>query len=135
MKVKVHPHRTMVNAGVEACVSITPDKKHGRAYYMGTVSLKDVEFRIHTSGVKRAQAEQQRNVHAWAVGEVMHEFPEQHPPTEKMLENLTQVTYHYNVGRFIEVLPKGFIGPPRDMTNGIYRAAFFCGRDFYVSKF
>jgi hypothetical protein len=124
----------MVNSGIEACVSVTPDKKHGRAYYMGTVSMKDVEFRIHQSGVLRAQKEQVRNVHAWAVGEIMHEFPEQHPPTPKMLENLTQVTYHYNVGRFIEVLPKGFIGPPRDMTNGTYRAAFFCGRDFYVSK-
>lgn len=128
MRVKVHPHKTMVNAGVEACVSITPDKKHGRAYYMGTVALRDVEFRIHASGVKRAREEKVRNVHAWAVGEIIHEFSEQYPPTPKMLENLVQVTYHYEIGRFITL-------DGTDVTDGHFDAAFFCGRDFYVSRF
>lgn len=127
MRVKVHPHRTMVNAGIEACVSVTPDRKHGRAYYMGTVMLNDVVFRIHESGVKRAQAEQQRNVHAWAVGNLMNEQLEQYPPTARAQHTLSKVTYHYNVGRFIAE-------DGTDVTDGCFRVAYFCGRDFYVSK-
>lgn len=127
MKVKVHPHKTMVNAGVEACVSVTPDKKHGRAYYMGTVMLRDVEFRIHQSGVKRAQKEQQRNVHALAVGEVVHEAVEQLPPSKKVLDKMVQVVYHYNIGRFVTL-------DGTDVTDNKFKAAIFVGRDFYVSK-
>ena len=128
MKSKVHPHRTMVNAGVEACVSVTPDRKHGRAYYMGRVDLRDVTFRIHDSGVKRAQAEQVRNVHAWAVGEVISEATEQHRPDPRLLKHFRQVTYHYNVGRFIAV------DDGTDVTDGQFTAAIFVGRDFYVSN-
>lgn len=127
MRVKVHPHKTMVNAGIEACVSITPDKKHGRAYYMGTVMLSRVQFRIHDSGVKRSQKEQVRNVHAWAVGEVLSEHSEQYPPSPEIMSNLIQVTYHYNSGRFIA-------NDGTDVTDGTYRAAYFCGRDFYITK-
>lgn len=128
MRAKVHPHRTMVNSEVEACVSVTPDKKHGRAYYMGTVALRDVHFRIHHSGVARAREEGQRNVHAWAVGEIIHELPEQHQPTPTMLKNLVQVTYHYHIGEFVTL--DGTI-----VTDGHFEAAYFCGRDFYVSRF
>lgn len=127
MRVKVHPHKTMVNAGVEACVSITPDRKYGRAYYMGTVILRDVSFRIHESGVKKAQAEQVRNVHAWAVGTLISEQSEQFPPEASALRCLSQVTYHYNSGRFIAA-------DGTDVTDGTFKAAYFCGRDFYVSK-
>lgn len=134
MRVKVHPHRTLVTSGVEACVSVTPDRKYGRAYYMGTVILQNVNFRIHASGVRRAQAEQVRNVHAWAVGTLLSEQSNQYQPGKDVLRNLVKVTYHYNVGRFIEVLPKGFIGPPRDVTDQHFKAAYVCGRDFYVSK-
>jgi hypothetical protein len=119
----------MVNAGVESCISITPDKKHGRAYYMGTVLLSDVTFRIHDSGVKRAQAEQVRNVHAWAVGDLLSEQTEQYPPEGYLARSLVKVTYHYNVGRFITV-GHGNI----DVTDGHFRAAYVCGRDFYISK-
>jgi hypothetical protein len=128
VRVKVHPHRTMVNAGVEACVSVTPDRKHGRAYYMGRVDLRDVTFRIHDSGVKRAQAEQVRNVHAWAVGEVISEHPVQYRPDPRLLKHFRQVTYHYNVGRFIAV------DDGTDVTDGHFSAAIFVGRDFYVSN-
>jgi hypothetical protein len=134
MRVKVHPHKTMVNAGVEACVSITPMKKHGRAYYMGTVFLDDVSFVIHESGVKRAQAEQVRNVHAWAVGTLADESTLQMDIHKTCRRYMTKVTYHYNTGRFIEMLPPGFIGPPRDMTDKTFKAAVFIGRDFYVTK-
>lgn len=126
-KVKVHPHKTMVNAGVEACVSITPDKKHGRAYYMGTVSLADVSFRVHESGVKRSQKEKVRNVHAWAVGTLLTEFSEQYPLDQKIAKRFIQVTYHYDSGRFIAT-------DGTDVTDGTYRAAYFCGRDFYITK-
>ena len=128
MKSKVHPHRTMVNSGVEACVSVTPDKKHGRAYYMGTVHMRDVSFRIHQSGVERAQKEQVRNVHAWAVGEIIHEASEQVQPSNKILSRFRKVTYHYNVGRFIAV------DDGTDVTDGTFNAAMVIGRDFYVSE-
>lgn len=136
MKVKVHPHRTMVNAGVEACVSVTPDRKYGRAYYMGTVILENVSFRIHQSGVKRAQAEQVRNVHAWAVGTLLSEQSNQYPPGKDVMRNLAKVTYHYNAGRFFEFLGmrNGIACYGRDVTDEHFRAAYICGRDFYVSK-
>lgn len=127
MRVKVHPHRTMVNSGIEACVSVTPDKKYGRAYYMGTVALSDVTFRIHQSGVERAQAEQVRNVHAWATGEIVHEAAEQLPPSKHLLANMDKVTYHYNIGRFVTM-------NGADVTDKSFKAALFVGRDFYVSK-
>lgn len=127
MRVKVHPHRSLVNAGVEACVSITPDRKHGRAYYMGTVCLTDVEFRIHQSGVERARAERQRNVHAWAVGSLDYEFDEQLKPSDTLRRRFSKVTYHYDIGRFIAE-------DGTDVSDGRYRAAYFCGRDFYISK-
>ena len=133
-KVKVHPNKTMVNAGITDCVSITPDVKYGRAYYMGTVYLKDVAFRIHASGLARARKEQQRNVHAWAVGTLLGEQKEQFRPTKDVMRNMVQVTYHYNIGRFVELPPAGFIGPPRDVTDMHFRAAIVVGRDFYVSK-
>ena len=127
--VKVHPHRNLVNSGVEACVSVTPMKKHGRAYYMGTVYLNDVRFVIHESGVKRAQAEQVRNVHAWAVGNLMAEQVEQYQPPLHIRERMVQVTYHYNMARFMTVEAE-----PVDVTDGQFNAALFVGRDFYVSK-
>lgn len=128
MKSKVHPHKTMVNSGIEACVSITPDKPRARAYYMGTVMLRDVEFRIHQSGVKRARQEKRRNVHAWAVGEIIHEATEQLKPSPKVLRNMVQVTYHYEIGRFVTL-------DGTDVTDGHFDAALFVGRDFYVSRF
>lgn len=136
MRVKVHPHKTMVNAGIEACVSVTPDRKHGRAYYMGTVALSDVVFRIHASGVKRAQAEQVRNVHAWATGTLLHEASEQYPPTPAVRRGMVQVTYHYNTGRFmvLEDFRNGIACLGEDVTDKSFKVAYFCGRNFYVSK-
>jgi hypothetical protein len=127
MRVKVHPHRTMVNSGVEACVSITPDAPRRRAYYMGTVGLEDVSFRIHDSGVQRAQSEQVRNVHAWAVGDLAVEFSEQYSPSTGLRVRMSKVYYHYNIGRFIAE-------DGTDVTDGHFNMAYFCGRDFYVSK-
>lgn len=127
MRVKVHPNKTMVNGGVEACVSITPDKKHGRAYYMGTVILSDVSFRIHQSGVARSQAENVRNVHAWAVGEILSESVEQNRPSLRVLDNMQQVTYHFVSGEFR--LLDG-----TNVSDKTFKAAMFIGRDFFVSK-
>lgn len=129
MRVKVHPHKTMVNAGIEACVSITPDHKYGRAYYMGTVYLTDVTFRIHASGVRRAREEKQRNVHAWAVGKILSERLEQYPPDDNVLRCMRQVIYHYEIGRFITA------DDGTDVTDGHFDAAIVVGRDFYVSRF
>lgn len=134
MKVKVHPHRNMVTAGVEACVSVTPAKPRSRAYYMGTVMMKDVHFVIHESGKAKAQEAQQRNVHAWAVGDLVHEASEQLEPSHPALyKRLSKVTYHYNTGRFMTVSdnPNEVV----DVTDGRFKVAYFCGRDFYVSEF
>lgn len=136
MKVKVHPHKTMVNSGIEACVSVTPDQKYGRAHYMGTVILQNMQFRIHQSGVKRAREEQVRNVHAWAVGDLLSEQSDQYPPSKDLLRNLQQVTYHFNIGRFLvlEGYRNGFACYGEDVTDKRFKAAYICGRDFFVSK-
>lgn len=136
MRVKVHPHKTMVNAGIKECVSVTPDHKYGRAHYMGTVILQDVTFRIHPSGVKRAREEKQRNVHAWAVGKLLSEQSDQYPPTKDLMKNLRQVTYHYNIGRFLilEGYRNGFACYGEDVTDEHFKAAYIVGRDFYISE-
>lgn len=128
-QVKVHPHRSKVNQGIEACVSVTPDEEGGKAYYKGTVALYGVEFRVYPSGVARAQAEQVRNVHAWAVGSLAFQSPYRHDqPIGGISPEWAQVTYHYNIGRFIAV------EDGTDVTDGHFAQAWFAGRDFYVSK-
>lgn len=133
IRVKVHPHKTKVNSGVEQCVSITPDRLGGRAYYRGTVVLADARFRIHTSGVERARREQVRNVHAWCVGALTAESAEQ--GSDAYLDDLartigdrplTQVTYHYAVGRFMTL-------DGRDVTDLTFERAVCRGRDFFVT--
>ena len=132
MIVKVHPHRTMVQAGVEACVSVTPVKRYGRAYYMGTVGLTDVTFTVQEAGLARAQREQVRNVHALSVGTLSFEHPEQYEISPVLAANMVQVTYHFNVGRFLTISedPSKVV----DVTDGHFKAAYFCGHNFYVSK-
>lgn len=119
----------MVNSGIEACVSVTPTRKGGRAYYRGTVKLADARFVIHQSGVDRAQAEQVRNVHAWCVGDVVEESDVQETLTEEDLADFVQVTYHFNVGRFFTVGPEDL---RTDVTDLAFSRAIFVGRDFYV---
>ena len=130
--VKVHPHRSLVTRGIEACVSITPTCKGGRAYYRGSVELRDAAFVIHQSGVARAQEEQVRNVHAWCVGTVVAEADSQVELDPTVLEDFVQVTYHFNVARFITV--NDDVESRVDVTNRKFKRALFVGRDFYVSK-
>lgn len=129
IKVKVHPHRTRVNSGIAKCVSVTPDRPGGRARYYGYVYLENASFRIHKSGVERARQEQRRNVHAWCVGELKSYRHEQLPVAQKVawLDNgdWEQVTYHYNIGRFVTL-------DGRDVTDEQFSAAICNGRDFYV---
>lgn len=125
MRVKIHPHRNKVIAGIEECISVTPDKKGGRTYYAGTVVLADVEFRIHNSGVARARAEGVRNVHAWAVGNLVEQNACQHPLTQEFREKhgLRKVTYHFQEGYFQDFET----GRRVENTKFLYAA----GRDFY----
>lgn len=123
MRVRVHPHKNKVNAGEERCVSVTP--VGGHAYYKGSVILSDIFFVIHQSGLERARQEQVRNVHAWAVGELVAEHDKQisvPPPVE---DRAYKVTYHYNDGRF-----KTLDG--EDVTELRFDFGFFSGRDFWV---
>lgn len=128
MKSKVHPHKTMVNSGVEACISITPAKSRARAYYMGTVIMRDVEFRVQESGVKRAQAEGVRNVHAWAVGEIVGEYETQFPLSEarlpkSVINKMRKVTYYFQEGYFRDFETHKKV----ESTKALYAV----GRDFY----
>lgn len=126
MRVKIHPHKTKVNSGVEQCVSITPDGPGGRAYYRGTVVLKDAGFRIHTSGVDRARREQVRNVHAWCVGDRTDEYPTQ-VQFDYAAAGYEQVTYHYVVGRFVTL-------DGVNVTDETFPEAVCRGRDFFVKR-
>lgn len=124
MRVKVHPHKSKVNSGEEQCVSITPDAPGGRAYYRGTVVISNAAFRIHASGVERARREQVRNVHAWCVGTLSEEYPSQ-VPVDYVAAGYEQVTYHYNIGRFVTL-------DGRDVTDETFAEAICRGRDFFV---
>lgn len=126
MRVKVHPHKTKVNSGVEQCVSITPDEPGGKAYYRGTVVIKDAAFRIHTSGVERARREQVRNVHAWCVGHLTSQDDMQVEIDYPAL-GFEQVTYHYQVGRFVTL-------DGMDVTDERFEWAVCRGRDFFVKR-
>jgi hypothetical protein len=125
MRVKIHPHRNKVMQGIEECISVTHDKKGGRAYYAGTVILSDVEFRIHNSGVARAQKEGVRNVHAWAVGELVDQHACQNPITARFRKQygLRKVTYHFEEGYFQDHKTGAVI----TKTALLYAV----GRDFY----
>lgn len=133
-RVKVHPHKTKVNSGETECVSVTPDEPGGHAYYRGTVVLSDARFRIHTSGVQRARREQVRNVHAWCVGSLTTQSGKQR--TDAYLSGLiegvlgarplAQVTYHYQVGRFMTL-------DGVDVTDMTFDHAVCRGRDFFVT--
>lgn len=129
MRVKVHPHRTRYQSEREdhsrLCVSVTPDKKGGRAYYMATVMLTDVEFRVDVSGVAELERTGVRNVHAWLVGNLTEEYPLQFQPTEKVMRYLTKVRYDFKSGRFLT-----FEGV--DVTDKKFPAACIVGRDLYV---
>lgn len=125
MRVKVHPHRNKVNAGIEACVSVTPEG--GKAYYVGYIFLRDARFLIHRSGVERAQTEQVRNVHAWCVGENAFEAHTQFPDFDPTRQGFEQVTYHFNIGRFVTM-------DGEDVTDIPLRAAICNGRNFYVRR-
>lgn len=126
MRVKIHPHKSKVNSGVEQCVSITPDEPGGKAYYQGTVVIVDAGFRIHTSGVERARREQVRNVHAWCVGDLAEEYPSQ-VPLDYPAAGYEQVTYHYMIGRFVTL-------DGVDVTDETFAEAVCRGRDFFVKR-
>jgi len=127
MKVKIHPHKPMVDAGVEACISITPMKRHGRAYYMGSITVSDVSFLVHESGHKRYKDEEQRNVHAWMTGELLSEAVEQFRPKVVDTHLMTRVRYDLDSGRF-------FAADGTDVTDGVFRAGAVVGKDCYISK-
>lgn len=127
MRVKVHPHKPYYDNGSEACISITPMKKHGRAHYMGMVMLTDVTFVVHQSGLERMREEGARNVHAWMVGELIHETIEQFRPSTLDKGLMVKVHYDLDLGRFVTE-------DGTDVTDGTYRAGVIVGKDCYISK-
>lgn len=131
MRVKVHPHRTRYLSEREdhsrLCVSVTPDKKGGRAYYMATVLLKNIGFRIHSSGVEEMSKTGVRNVHAWVVGDLVEEYTLAFQPTARLVQKgeFVKVRYDFEHGRFTDL--KG-----NDVTDKAFAAAYVVGRDLYV---
>ena len=127
MRVKVHPHKPFYDNGSEACISVTPMKKHGRAHYMGTVLLTDVTFVVHDSGFKRMHEEGQRNVHAWMTGDLLSEQIEQFRPA--VLDKGLMIGVHYNLDIGLFEAEDG-----TDVTDGTFRAGVIVGKDCYISK-
>lgn len=127
MRIKVHPHKPMVDAGVESCVSITPMKKYGRAHYMGTVIMTDTSFVVHASEHARFLKEGQRNVHAWLTGELVSEAVEQFRPSAVDKALMSHVRYDLESGRFIAA-------DGTDVTDGTFRAGVVVGKDCFISK-
>lgn len=53
------------------CFSVM-DASTGRvAFHAATVALRDVTFKVQAGGLARAKAERKRNVHAFAIGELV----------------------------------------------------------------
>lgn len=127
MRVKVHPHKPFYDNGSEACISVTPMKKHGRAHYMGAVLLSDVSFVVHQSGFERMKEEGQRNVHAWLVGDLLAETIERYRPAVLDKGLMSQVHYDLDAGRFISL-------DGTDVTDGTFKAGAIVGKDCYISK-
>lgn len=135
MRVKIHPHRTKVLAGIEECISVTPDPK-GRAYYAGTVVLSDAGFRIHNGGVATARRTGVRNVHAWAVGNLIDQNACQHPLSAERAPMFRKVTYHFVIGRFLTILSErnGFVCYGEDVTDKTFPVLYAVGHHFYIPK-
>lgn len=100
MRADCHPNRHFVNAGKVKTISTkiagAPIK------YFGCVVLEDVNFVVHSSGVKRAQAEGVRNVHAYARGEVVETFAYQ-PDISSITDRMNRVTYYFEEGYFRDI--------------------------------
>lgn len=116
------PHRTKVVAGDINCVSTTP--KGGRAEYHSVVRLQDASFKVYEGGVRRAQREQRRNVHAWAVGRLVFTYEDYVFP--RVIGSWKKVSYHYNEGRFIDEFGN-------DVTDHRYRDMICNGPTLYVA--
>lgn len=85
-RVKAHLHLPRLKAGQDDCISVAPaiHVRGGGTEYFGTVTLTNVTFRVHQSGRLRTLDKQQRNVHAWVVGDLVAATPsQQFPFTEK----------------------------------------------------
>jgi hypothetical protein len=129
--VEVHPNWNLVDH-TDACVSVREMKPRKHVYHMGTVHLADAHFKINQGGVRKARQEGRRNVHAWVVGELLHEAPERLTPPQHVLRQLVRVTYHFDTGRFltVESNPAKVV----DVTDGRFAAAVQVGRNLYISK-
>ena len=134
MKVMTHPHRNRYLRGLEDCVSVTfPKGTRGdgvRTLYYGAAWLSDVVLRVQPAGVARAQRENVRNVHAWAVGNVLNLFHTQWPyrPLQDEIpdDEWRKVTYHFNSGEF------RFLDTGENVTGREFPLAHIVGRDLFV---
>lgn len=85
MKVKAHLHLPRLKSGVDEVVSVSrfayaPGSKTD---YFGTVTMKDVKFKVSQAGRKRTLDTGVKNVHAWVVGEFVQGVPSQHHPKQR----------------------------------------------------
>lgn len=129
--VEVHPNWNLVGH-TETCVSVRERKPRKHTYHMGTVHLRDAHFQINHSGVRKARETGQRNVHAWVIGELLHEAVEAQPIDPRLMPKFVRVTYHFDTGRFLTV--ESDPGRVMDVTDGRFAAAVHVGRNLYVAK-
>jgi hypothetical protein len=137
VRVECHPNFNV--SANEPCVSVRPVKRGKRTYLMGSVTLRDVTFKIHEGGRLKSVERQVKNVHSWVVGDIIDEATEQYPLEPKTLSLMWQVFYHYNVGRYLAfpanlLTPEAAGGKVVDITDGQFSAAYCVGRRLYVSK-
>jgi hypothetical protein len=96
---RVYVHRNL-NKG---CWSILRNGKLHR--HRRQLTLDGVEFRVRPGGLRRAQREGRRNVHAFAIGETTN--PKSHSrPT-------SSARYYYQIGKFLDDRGRQLFGAKR----------------------
>lgn len=131
-KAEIHPNLHLVDAGEDACISLKEMKKYARVRNVATAILSDVEFVVQASGRKKAVEDKQRNVHAWARGTLVGEYPTKidladFEVPESIKNRFREVSYHYEVGHFFDVQTKTKVTSART----VYAVGDKC---FYLPK-
>jgi hypothetical protein len=99
--VRAHPHRNKIKWGHIDCISVKP--QNGPVEYYSVIRLSNVTFKVSESGRIRAYEDGVRNVHAWAVGNLVsgnHNVKLNLGQLHE-LDNWTEVTYSPNHPTFV----------------------------------
>lgn len=85
------------------CVSITPHPGSGVFYGTGAM-MENVNFTVHRSGVERMKRDGRRNVHAWAIGDLVAQYTNLIPAMaarhDALNDGWDRVYYDFTTGVF-----------------------------------